>query len=213
MNNFRYIIYGDYGDWWKIYIGDTLLHYGNITVLHKEGNNLLMDLNYGTKSNFSTMILRGDNIILSVPIQPGMLEEGYIYQPLIFTLDEFKTLISHSYYDDGSLFHSLKEVSKDDLLNMWLLTAPNHQNYTDRHEMLTDIINSILFISDDIFDVTVIHDIIHSTEFTVKSTPKLYKSITIYIDGVDGVLEWNSLLSINGELYFRINENYYIEHK
>lgn len=83
----------------------------------------------------------------------GFLKAEYKYEPIIFNKQEFDEFIDCIYVDE-KLISSIPQLNKEDILNMWFLSNPLHKTYSNEMEMQENIINNILFFSDDEYDIS-----------------------------------------------------------
>ncbi|BDR59329.1 hypothetical protein [Xylocopilactobacillus apicola] len=209
MTKYHYSVSGEYKDWIKIYKNNTLVHNGSLLglILNKNGK-IVLRLNYGTNQYFETELKYSKDFIVVVPLVPEMLKDTYKYVPIIFSDDEFKTFLE-VIYADVELFKNLPDLSKQDLLNMWLLSSSIQKNYLNLIEMENDILNRILFLSNDKYDVGDIKYIIKELKGSIYKIPENSEDVVSYIDSADGICEWNGLIKIGEKIHLKIDEDHY----
>ncbi|MBC1643171.1 hypothetical protein IA812_09240 [Listeria welshimeri] len=167
-------------------------------------------MNYGTEQYFYSIIKCIDDLKVTVPREPDLLQKEYKYQPIVFNTVEFKRFVDNIYFDETLLEH-LPEVSKKDLVNMWLLSSPNHKNYKDMNEMKKDMLGNILFFSDDNYYVSQLSNMINASEFSINIIPDNYELVVIYVDSdEEGIYEWNGLIKLNNRIYLKLDDRYYL---
>lgn len=211
MEQYRYAITGEYKDWCEIYKDETIIHDGSLLgLVSKIGNETFLNVNYGTKKRFHSVLKSSNNFKVAVPKEPDFLQSEYAYQFLIFDNEEFKEFIDNIYFDKKPLENSV-EISKEDIINTWMLSYPNRKNYSSVSEMKTDIINNILFFSEDAYDVSQLNSIIDTSEFSINKIPVSYENIIIYVDSDEGVYEWSSLIKIDNIIYLKLGDNYFVK--
>lgn len=209
MSKYTYIVSGEYGDWLEMYKSNILIHSGNISVF-RNAKSLLLDLNYGTRYTSTSVIKTSNEFIVNVPIIPQMLSDKYLYQTLIFERQEFMDFVLHTYYSLEKPLKELENVTKADIVNIWLLSYPNHMNFSNRCDMMNTILQSVLYVADDNYDITDIEYILSQPNLSVRKIDGVHNEITIYIETDLQVVEWDCLISISDKLYFRLDYNYYV---
>ncbi|MCA5013051.1 MULTISPECIES: hypothetical protein [unclassified Enterococcus] len=210
MTQFRINILGEYNDWCEIYKDNILIHNGSlIGILSKVENKIFLRINYGTPDYFYSEIKYLGNNIISVPRQPNLLNSQYRYQPLIFNTQEFEAFIDTVYFDK-ELLKELSEVSKEDLINMWLLSNPNRGNYSDILELEQSTLKNILFFSDDCFDVSNLKKVIDSSSTVISQICGNLEPVIIYMDSDKGMYEWSGLVKIEDKILLRLDDYYFI---
>lgn len=211
MEQYRYNITGEYKDWCEIYKGESIIHEGSLLgLVSKLGNETFLNINYGTKKIFQSILKSNNNLTVAVPKEPDFFQSDYTYQCLIFDNEEFKEFIDNIYFD-RELLEKSQKISKEDIVNAWMLTYPNRKNYLSINEMKTDIINHILFFSEDACNVDQLNSIIDNSELSINQIPVSYENIIIYVDSDEGVYEWNGLIKIDNVIYLKLDENYYVK--
>ncbi|EAF3151002.1 hypothetical protein CSI31_15275, partial [Listeria monocytogenes] len=74
------------------------------------------------------------DFILAVPKKVEFLKTEYKYEPIIFNKQEFDEFID-CIYVDKNLISNVPQISKEDLLNMWFVSNPQHKTYINEMEM------------------------------------------------------------------------------
>lgn len=211
MEQYKYTISGEYNDWCKFRKGNVLIHNGSLLgMVKKVDDEILLRVNYGTEQYFYSIIKCIDDLKVTVPREPDLLQKEYKYQSIIFDSVEFKEFVDNIYFDEELLEH-LPEVNNKDLVNMWLLSSPNHKNYKDVNEMKKDILDNILFFSDDNYAVFQLSNMINTSEFSINPIPDNYELVVIYVDSdEEGIYEWNGLIKLDNRIYLKLDEGYYL---
>lgn len=211
MEQYKYIISGEYNDWCEFRKGNVLIHNGTLLgMVKKVDDEILLRVNYGTEQYFYSIIKCFNDLKVMVPREPDLLQKEYKYQPIIFDSVEFKEFVNSIYFDEELLEH-LPEIDKKDLINMWFLSNPNHQSYTNVIEMRKDMLDNILFFSDDKYDVSQLSNMINMSEFSINPIPDNYEIVVIYVDSDDEeIYEWNGLIKIDGRVCLKLDDNYYL---
>lgn len=211
MEKYRYVISGEYKDWCEIYKDRTLIHNGSLLgLVSRVGKESFFNVNYGTKKSFPSVLKIINNFTVAVPRELDLVQSDYMYQPIIFDNKEFKEFVDNIYFDT-ELLEYLPKVSKEDIINMWMLSYPNRKNYSAIDEMKKDIINNILFFSDETYNLSLLNSVIEAPEFSINYIPSSYESIIIYMDSDEGIYEWNGLIKIENTIYLRLDEKYYVK--
>ncbi|WP_228470702.1 hypothetical protein [Listeria welshimeri] len=211
MEQYKYTISGEYNDWCEFRKGNVFIHNGSLLgMVKKVDDEILLRVNYGTEQYFYSIIKCIDDLKVTVPREPDLLQKEYKYQPIVFNTVEFKRFVDNIYFDETLLEH-LPEVSKKDLVNMWLLSSPNHKNYKDMNEMKKDMLGNILFFSDDNYYVSQLSNMINASEFSINIIPDNYELVVIYVDSdEEGIYEWNGLIKLNNRIYLKLDDRYYL---
>lgn len=113
-------------------------------------------------------------------------------------------------YVDEKLISSIPQINKEDILNMWFLSNPLHKTYNNEMEMQENIINNILFFSDDEYDISCLKNVINKPDLSVHPIDSNYEVITIYMDGDAEMYEWKGIVIIDNNAYLKIDTHYYI---
>ncbi|MCB8534692.1 hypothetical protein KMA60_12805 [Enterococcus faecalis] len=167
-------------------------------------------MNYGTEQDFYSIIKCINDLKVAVPRESDLLQKEYKYQPIIFDSIEFKEFVDNNYFDE-ELLEYLPEVKKKDLVNMWLLSSPHHKNYKDLNEMKKDMLDNILFFSDDNYTVSQLSNMINTSEFSINPIPDNYELVVIYVDSdEERIYEWNGLIKLDNRIYLRLDGRYYL---
>ncbi|EHC6301072.1 A-kinase anchor protein 11 [Listeria monocytogenes] len=93
---------------------------------------------------------------------------------------------------------------------MWFLSNPLHKTYSNEMEMQENIINNILFFSDDEYDISCLKKVINKPDLSVHPIDSNYEVITIYMDGDAGMYDWDGIIIINNNAYLKIDKHYYM---
>ncbi|NVR18500.1 hypothetical protein HXA80_13000, partial [Listeria monocytogenes] len=150
----KYKILGEYKDWCEIYKDGTLIHNGSsLGIVSQVESEICLRLNYGTNKHFYWILKKCGDFILAVPKKVEFLKAEYKYEPIIFNKQEFDEFIDCIYVDE-KLISSIPQLNKEDILNMWFVSNPLHKTYSNEMEMQENIINNILFFSDDEYDIS-----------------------------------------------------------
>ncbi|MDN3076636.1 hypothetical protein P0E51_11135 [Enterococcus faecalis] len=211
MEQYKYNVSGEYNDWFEFRKGNILIHNGTLLgIVTKVEDEILLRVNYGTEQYFYSIIKCIDDLKVIVPREPDLLQKEYKYQPIIFDRTEFTEFIENIYFNE-KLLEYLPEVNKKDLVNIWMLSNPIHKNYKDVDEMKKDILDNILFFSEDNYVLSQLKDTINTPEFMISQIPENHELVIIYIDN-DGkeIYEWNSLIKIDNRIYLKIDDSYYL---
>lgn len=213
MEKYKYIISGEYNDWCDFRKGNVIIHEGTLLgMVRKIEEGVLLRVNYGTEQFFYSIIKCIDGLKVIVPRDPDLLQKEYKYQPIIFNNIEFKEFVDNIYFDE-KLLENLPKIHKKDLINMWLLSNPNHKNYTDVNEMRKDVLDNILFFSDDNYDVSQLSNMINTYEFSINQIPNNNELVVAYVDNDgEGIYEWNSLLKLDNRIYLKLDDTYYLNY-
>ncbi|MGX7194290.1 hypothetical protein [Enterococcus moraviensis] len=179
-------------------------------IVKKVNNEILLKVNYGTKQYFYSVLKRFNDLVVAVPQDSDVVQSEYKYQPILFAPQEFQTFVDYIYFDE-KLLENLSKVSKEDVINMWLLSNPKRKNYSNISEMRKDALDNILFFSDDNYDMTHLKEIINASKFSINPISSEHESIIIYMDSEEGVYEWNCLIKIDNKIYLKIDNKYYIK--
>lgn len=211
MRQFKYIISGEYKDWCEIYKGDLLIHDGSILGIIKEiENGICFRTNYGTQNYFYSVLKRFNSLIVTVPKKPDFLKKDYLYQPLYLEEQEFNSFMDVTYSDSRPL-NNLSKITKNDLVNIWLLSNPTRKNFSDEHEMRRETLLNILFFSDNDYELSLLNEQINDYGFSINEIPNNSESIIIYMDGDEGIYEWNGLIKIDEKVYLKLDDDYYMK--
>lgn len=211
MEQYKYNVSGEYNDWFEFRKGNILIHNGTLLgIVTKVEDEILLRVNYGTEQYFYSIIKCIDDLKVIVPREPDLLQKEYKYQPIIFDRTEFTEFIENIYFNE-KLLEYLPKVNKKDLVNIWMLSNPIHKNYKDVDEMKKDILDNILFFSEDNYVLSQLKDTINTPEFMISQIPENHELVIIYIDN-DGkeIYEWNSLIKIDNRIYLKIDDSYYL---
>lgn len=211
MEQYKYNVSGEYNDWFEFRKGNILIHNGTLLgIVTKVEDEILLRVNYGTEQYFYSIIKCIDDLKVIVPREPDLLQKEYKYQPIIFDRTEFTEFIENIYFNE-KLLEYLPEVNKKDLVNIWMLSNPILKNYKDVDEMKKDILDNILFFSEDNYVLSQLKDTINTPEFMISQIPENHELVIIYIDN-DGkeIYEWNSLIKIDNRIYLKIDDSYYL---
>ncbi|MBO0444338.1 hypothetical protein JZO79_12005 [Vagococcus fluvialis] len=213
MKQYKYVISGEYNDWFEFRKENILIHKGTLLgILKKTENDILLRVNYNTEKYFNSKIKYIDDLKVVVPKEPDLLQKDYKYQTIIFNTAEFKEFIDNIYFDE-KLIKNLSKVNKKDLLNMWFFSIPNHKNYINLDEMKKDILSNILFFSDDNFDINQLSNMINTSEFSINPIPDNHESVSIYVDSdKEEMYEWNGLVKINNRIFLKLDDRYYLNY-
>lgn len=212
MEQYKYVKLGEYKDWCEIYKGETLIHNGSfLGIVNKTENETLLNVNYGIKECSHSVLKSINNFKIAVPKESDLIQSEYKYEPIIFDSNEFKEFVDNIYFDK-ELLENLPKVSRRDIINMWLLSYPNRKDYLNIAEMKKEIMNRILFFSDENYDLSHLNSIISASKFSVNKIPNSYEAIMIYMDSDEGVYEWVSLIKIETSVYLRLDEHYYVKY-
>lgn len=211
MKKYKYTISGEYNDWCEFQKGNVLIHNGSLLgMVKKVDSEILLRVNYGTEQDFYSIIKCINDLKVVVPREPDLLQKEYKYQPIIFDSIEFKEFVDNNYFDE-ELLEYLPEVKKKDLVNMWLLSSPHHKNYKDLNEMKKDMLDNILFFSDDNYTVSQLSNMINTSEFSINPIPDNYELVVIYVDSdEERIYEWNGLIKLDNRIYLRLDGRYYL---
>ncbi|EAA0390308.1 hypothetical protein B1N21_12110, partial [Listeria monocytogenes] len=157
----RYKILGEYKDWCEIYKDGTLIHNGSsLGIVSQVESELCLSLNYGSNKHFYSILKKCGDFIVAVPKKVEFLKAEYKYEPIIFNKQEFDEFID-CIYVDKNLISSVPQISKEDLLNIWFVSNPQHKTYINEMEMQENIVNNILFFSDDEYDISCLKNTIN----------------------------------------------------
>ncbi|EAC4201029.1 hypothetical protein ACTNHA_001315 [Listeria monocytogenes] len=208
MNKFK--ILGEYKDWCEIYKDGTLIHNGSsLGIVSQVESELCLRLNYRTNKHFYSILKKFGDFILAVPKKVGFLKAEYKYEPIIFNKQEFDEFIDCIYVEE-KLISSIPQLNKEDILNMWFLSNPLHKTYSNEMEMQENIINNILFFSDDEYDISCLKKVINKPDLSVHPIDSNYEVITIYMDGDAGMYDWDGIIIINNNAYLKVDKHYYM---
>lgn len=108
-------------------------------IVKKVNNEILLKVNYGTKQYFYSVLKSFNDLVVAVPQDSDVVQSEYKYQPILFDPQEFQTFVDNIYFDE-KLLENLSKVSKEDIINMWLLSNPKRKNYSNISEMRKDIL-------------------------------------------------------------------------
>lgn len=211
MSKYFYEIKGEYKDNLKMKKEDTVIHDGNLIGLISYTNERLeLNLNYGKASCNPCEIKKINNLIITVPIKENLYKSDYKYKPLVFELEEYEKLTEISYID-RELLNYIRQVNKQDIYN--LLTMRFKLEFGVLEGLnFKDIIDNIVASSENDDKLT---DCIHSSlSNEIVNIQKLDEdnsvNITLYIDFLDKLYEWNNVIKNIENYYFNLIDNYAI---
>ena len=190
MNKYQYKVTGDYRDWLEMKKGNTVIHNGSLIGLIAFGNNKLeIRLNYGLDRYY-------------------LYDNNYIYVPLVFNNDEYKELIEICYIDKN-LLKNVKKVNKGDifiiLLNLFK-TVFGIKEYLD----FSDITNNIICFSQNDEEIKRCLNNFYKRQEVNMRLDKNGKTITTFVE-INGCLyEWNAVVKIDDNYYFKFVDDYLI---
>ncbi|WP_300380878.1 hypothetical protein [Clostridium sp.] len=212
MDKYIYKVTGDYKDWLEMKKSDTIFHNGSLIGLISYANDRLeLKLNYGTDLYYHSELKKADDIIITVPMKEYLLKDDYMYIPLVFDEEEYEELVEISYVD-RELLKNIQQVNKQDLCNILLNNFKCRFGITGYLEF-NDIINSIIAFSEDEAELAeCINNIISNESINLQRIGEEgSKNITIFIDFLGNLYEWNSVVKIGDKFYLKIVDDYVME--
>ncbi|EAF4518558.1 A-kinase anchor protein 11 [Listeria monocytogenes serotype 4b] len=93
---------------------------------------------------------------------------------------------------------------------MWFVSNPQHKTYINEMEMQENIVNNILFFSDDEYDIFCLKNTINKPDLSVHPIDSNYEVITIYMERDAGMYEWDGIVILDNNAYLKIDKHYYI---
>lgn len=208
MNKYQYKVTGDYRDWLEMKKGNTVIHNGSLIGLIAFGNNKLeIRLNYGLDRYYLYELKFLEDFIITVPVK-DFYDNNYIYVPLVFNNDEYKELIEICYIDKN-LLKNVKKVNKGDvfiiLLNLFK-TVFGIKEYLD----FSDITNNIICFSQNDEEIKRCLNNFYKRQEVNMRLDKNGKTITTFVE-INGCLyEWNAVVKIDDNYYFKFVDDYLI---
>lgn len=212
MNKYIYKVTGDYKDWLEMKKNDTIFHNGSLIGLISYVNDRLeLKLNYGTDLYYYSELKKVDDIIITVPMKEYLLKDDYMYIPLVFDEEEYEELVEISYVD-RELLKNIQQVNKQDLCNI-LLNNFKYRFDIEGYLEVNDIINSIITFSEDEVELAErINNMISNENINLQRIGEEdSKNITIFIDFLGNLYEWNSIVKIGDKFYLKIVDDYMME--
>ncbi|MEI4803422.1 hypothetical protein WAZ07_19555 [Bacillus sp. FJAT-51639] len=212
MDKYIYKVTGDYKDWLEMKKSDTTFHNGSLIGLISYANDRLeLKLNYGTDLYYHSEIKKAGDIIITVPTKEYLLKDDYMYIPLVFDEEEYEELVEISYVD-RELLKNIQQVNKQDLCNILLNNFKCGFGITGYLEF-NDIINSIIAFSEDEAELAErINNMISNESINLQRIGEEgSKNITIFIDFLGNLYEWNSIVEIGDKFYLKIVDDYVME--
>ena len=212
MNEYSYEVTGDYKDNLRMEKGNVVIHDGNLIGLISYTNERLqLNLNYGKKINYPCEIKKIDNIIITVPIKEYLYKSDYIYIPLVFEQQEYKEFIEISYID-RTLLNNVQQMNKQDIYNLLVMKFKSEFMVLEALSF-KDIVNSIIACSEgsDYLIESVKNSLSNETVNIQKMNKDNLNHSILYIDLLDNLYEWNCIIKVDNEFYFKLIDNYAIE--
>lgn len=212
MNKYIYKVTGDYKDWLEMKKNDTIFHNGSlIGFISYVNDRLELKLNYGTDLYYHSELKKVDDIIITVPMKEYLLKDDYMYIPLVFDEEEYEELVEISYVD-RELLKNIQQVNKQDLCNI-LLNNFKYRFDIEGYLEVNDIINSIITFSEDEVELAErINNMISNENINLQRIGEEdSKNITIFIDFLGNLYEWNSIVKIGDKFYLKIVDDYMME--
>lgn len=211
MSKYFYEITGDYKDHLKMKKEGSVIHEGNLIGLISYTNERLeLNLNYGKGTCKPCEIKKISNLIITVPIKEYLCKADYQYKPLVFELEEYEQLTEISYID-RELLNNIHQVNKQDILNLLMMCFKLEFGILEVLDF-KDIFNNIVASSENDDKVT---DCIYSSlRNEIVNIQKLDEvnsvNITLYIDFMDKLFEWNNVIKNIETYYFILIDDYVI---
>lgn len=208
MNKYQYKVTGDYRDWLEMKKGNTVIHNGSLIGLIAFGNNKLeIRLNYGLDRYYLYELKFLEDFIITVPVK-DFYDNNYIYVPLVFNNDEYKELIEICYIDKN-LLKNVKKVNKGDifiiLLNLFK-TVFGIKEYLD----FSDITNNIICFSQNDEEIKRCLNNFYKRQEVNMRLDKNGKTITTFVEINECLYEWNAVVKIDDNYYFKFVDDYLI---
>jgi len=211
MKKYTYKVTGEYKDWLEIKKENIILHEGSlIGLISYVRGRLELRLNYGTDKYYISEIKKTGDIIITTPLEIDDLNEDYLYVPLILTSEEYGELIEISYID-RELLDNIQKATMNDIKNILLNNFRKEFGVTGSNLEFKELLDNAITFSEYDEEITNAIQQMSNDEAVILQMPNdTLERVTMHIDILSSMYEWNSIICSGNKFYFQIVDDYVV---
>ena len=212
MKKYTYKVTGEYKDWLEMKKENIILHEGSlIGLISYVHDRLELRLNYGTNKYYISEIKKIGDIIITTPLEVDDLNEDYLYVPLILTSEEYGELIEISYID-RDLLENIQKATMNDIKNILSNNFKKEFGVTGSNLEFEELVDNVIAFSEHDEEITnAIQQMSNDEAVILQMSKETLERVTMYIDILSSMYEWDSIICSGNKFYFQIADDYVVK--